>query len=65
MPPHVVEQIVNHVSGSRAGVAGVYDKSQLLPERRTALERWAAQVEGVVSGAPSKVVPFIAKGSAI
>ena len=65
VPPHVVEQIVNHVSGSRAGVAGVYDKSQLLPERRTALERWAAQVEGVVSGAPSKVVPFIAKGSAI
>lgn len=65
VPPHVVEQIVNHVSGSRAGVAGVYDKSQLLPERRTALERWAGQVEGVVSGAPSKVVPFIAKGSAI
>jgi integrase len=50
VPRHVVEQVVNHVSGTRAGVAGVYDKSQLLPERRAALERWAAHVERLVSG---------------
>jgi integrase len=59
VPPHVVEQVVNHISGTRAGVAGVYDKSQLLPERRAALQRWAAHVERVVSGAAAvKVVPL-------
>jgi integrase len=41
--PHVVEMIVNHISGYRRGVAGVYNRSLLLPERRAALERWAHQ----------------------
>jgi hypothetical protein len=44
---------VNHVSGKRAGVAGVYNKSGL---RREALERWAKHVAGVVVGAPVNVV---------
>src|SRR5918996_1640997 len=38
---HLVELIINHVSGSRAGVAGIYDRSERLAERRRALERWA------------------------
>lgn len=42
--PHVVEAIVNHVSGHRAGVAGVYNKAMYLPERRRALERWGQHV---------------------
>ena len=41
-PPHVVEAIVNHVSGHKAGVAGIYNKALYLPERREALEKWAA-----------------------
>lgn len=45
----VVEKIVNHVSGaSRSGVAGVYNRSELLPERRAALERWSVHVASVV-----------------
>jgi len=55
VPPHVVEAAVNHVSGAKAGVAGVYNRSQLLPERKAALERWASHVQGIVS---SKVVPM-------
>ncbi|MGO9684616.1 MAG: tyrosine-type recombinase/integrase [Steroidobacteraceae bacterium] len=42
--PHLVELIVNHVSGARAGVAGIYNKSEMLPKRRDALERWARYV---------------------
>ena len=38
---HLVELIINHASGSRGGVAGVYDRSERLAERRRALERWA------------------------
>ena len=56
--PHVVELVVNHISGHRAGVAGIYNRSELLPERKAALERWAAQVEGIVSGQPGKIVPM-------
>jgi len=56
--PDVIELAVNHVSGSRGGVAGVYNRSELMPERRAALERWAAHVQGLVSGAPANVVPL-------
>jgi integrase len=42
--PHIVEAIVNHVSGIRAGVAGVYNRALYLDERRTALDAWADYV---------------------
>ena len=42
--PHVIEILVNHVSGHRGGVAGVYDKAKHLPERRRALEAWGVYV---------------------
>ena len=54
--PDVIELVVNHVSGSRGGIAGVYDRRELLPDRRNALERWAVQVQGIVSDKPAKVV---------
>jgi integrase len=37
----VIERVVNHQSGTRAGVAGTYNRAELLPERRDALESWA------------------------
>jgi hypothetical protein len=43
-PAHVVEAIVNHVSGAKAGVAGVYNRALHLPERRAALTAWADHV---------------------
>jgi integrase len=42
--PHIIEAIVNHVSGHRAGVAGIYNKAKYLDEMRIALEKWAAHV---------------------
>jgi hypothetical protein len=39
-PSHVIERILNHVSGSFAGVVGVYDHHAYLNEMRVALERW-------------------------
>jgi integrase len=58
VPPHVVELAVNHISGIRAGVAGTYNRSELLSERRDALERWAVHVQGLVTGMSDKVVPM-------
>jgi integrase len=40
--PHVVEAVVNHVSGpAKRGVAGVYNRAIYLDDRRRALEVWA------------------------
>lgn len=47
-PPHIIEAIVNHVSGHKAGVAGTYNKALYLEERRKALEAWGRYVEGLV-----------------
>jgi hypothetical protein len=56
VPPHVVEVTVNHISGVRAGVAGVYNKAELIDERKEALERWARHVAGIVAPLPENVV---------
>ena len=46
--PHVVEAVVNHVSGHRAGVAGIHNCATYAPEKRDALNRWAAPVEAIL-----------------
>jgi integrase len=40
--PHVVEAILNHLSGHRAGVAGIYNRAVYSAEKRDALSRWSA-----------------------
>jgi integrase len=42
--PHIVEAILNHVSGHRAGVAGIYNRAKYEGDMRQALQRWADQV---------------------
>lgn len=45
VPPHVVERILNHVSGTFKGVAGVYNRFGYLPEMREALLAWEAHIK--------------------
>src|ERR1700730_2097761 len=45
--PHIIEKVLNHISGSLAGVAGVYNRFGYGPEKRAALETWARHVERV------------------
>jgi integrase len=47
--PHVVEAVLNHVSGHKAGVAGVYNRASYSKEKREALTLWAEHVEVLVS----------------
>jgi integrase len=56
VPPHIVEAVLNHVSGHKAGVAGVYNRSTYEREARIALTRWADHVLAVVEGQERKVV---------
>ena len=42
--PHVVEAVLNHISGSKAGVAGIYNRATYRTEKAEALELWANHV---------------------
>lgn len=46
----VTEAVLNHVSGSRAGIVGVYQRHDFFVEKKHALESWAAEVERIVAG---------------
>ena len=43
----VIEKVLNHASGSFAGIVGVYQKHGFSQEKRRALEAWAAFVAGL------------------
>jgi hypothetical protein len=47
--PHVVEQTLNHVSGHKAGVAGVYNRSKMIDAVREGLERWADHIDQITA----------------
>ena len=47
--PHIVEVILNHVDGHRAGVAGIYNRAKYEAEVRKALQAWAEHVETITS----------------
>jgi integrase len=49
--PHVVEAVLNHQSGSRRGVAGIYNRSPYAAEKAAALARWDTHVASIVGGA--------------
>jgi integrase len=56
--PHVIEQVLNHQSGHKSGIAGIYNRSTYATQMKSALDRWATHVEAVASGKPDNVVPL-------
>jgi integrase len=59
--PHIVEAVLNHVSGHKAGVAGVYNRATYEKEKRIALATWAEHVLAAVEGRTATVVPMRAQ----
>ena len=55
-PPHVVDKVLNHASGTIRGVAAVYNRFEYIDERREALEAWGRFVTGLVTPAPANVI---------
>jgi integrase len=51
IPPHIVEAVLNHVSGHRAGVAGTYNRATYSKEKAVALTRWAKHLLAIVGRA--------------
>jgi integrase len=65
IPPHVVDRILNHTSGTIRGVAAVYNRHQYGEERRDALAAWGRSVDAIVTGRPAgNIVSLTDRGSA-
>ena len=56
--PHIVEACLNHQSGAKRGVAGVYNKSPYERETKTAMALWADHVRSIVEKTDHKVLKF-------
>lgn len=59
--PHIVEACLNHISGFRSGVAGVYNRSKYEPEKRRAFDMWAERLLSIVEDRDSVIVPLVAE----
>src|SRR5262249_13199224 len=46
----VTEAVLNHISGSRGEIAGVYQRHDWAAEKRAALVSWGAHVSAVIEG---------------
>jgi integrase len=54
--PHVIEALLNHISGSKSGVAGIYNRATYAAEKRQAVDIWAAHLEALLAEKPLNVV---------
>jgi integrase len=51
--PHVIEAAVNHLSGHKGGIAGVYNRAVYGPEKARAMQVWA---DHLLASEPAKVI---------
>jgi integrase len=56
--PHIIEQVLNHQSGHKAGIAGVYNRSPYEREVKAALALWADHLRTIIGGGERKVLAF-------
>lgn len=49
--PHIVERVLNHVSGAQGGLVGVYQRYEYRDDRRSALAAWDDHVAALVGEA--------------
>jgi integrase len=51
VPPHVVDKILNHTSGTIRGVAAIYNRNQYFEERCEAMDLWGQRITKIASTA--------------
>jgi integrase len=56
--PHVIEAALNHQSGHKAGVVGIYNRSSYEKEVRAALMMWSDHVRALVEDGSRKIIPM-------
>ncbi|WP_292140816.1 site-specific integrase [Mesorhizobium sp.] len=52
----VIEKVLNHVSGTFAGIVGVYQRHEFAAEKRAALEAWGSFVDGLAGSKKANVL---------
>ena len=62
--PHIIEAVLNHVSGHKAGVAGIYNRSAYSAEKRAALDLWANHLKIEIAKAEGANVHRLKKPTA-
>jgi integrase len=61
--PHVIEATLNHVSGHKSGVAGIYNRSTYAAEKRAALDLWGAYIQTLLAKVDGANVTLLRKRS--
>jgi len=56
--PHVIEAVLNHVSGHKANVAGIYNRAMYAKEKAEALTLWADHIAAVLADRKSNIAPL-------
>jgi integrase len=53
--PHAIEAVLNHVSGHKSGVAGIYNRATYPREKKAAMDLWAERLMAIVEGRKSNI----------
>ncbi len=49
VPPHVVEKLLNHATGTISGVAAIYNRYQFMDEMRQAVNLWEKKLSTILT----------------
>jgi integrase len=49
--PHIIEAVINDVSGHKGGVAGIYNRAVYGPEKRAAIDTLASYINTAIAKA--------------
>jgi integrase len=60
-PVNIIEALLNHVSGHKSGVAGIYNRATYQRQVKTALAMWADYLHANIAGSERKIIPMLAK----
>jgi len=64
VPPHIIEAVLNHTGGAKAGVAGIYNRAVYAPEKAEALRQWADHVTSIVEAEIGDEMPGMPRRAA-
>jgi len=56
--PHIIEAVLNHISGFKSGVAGTYNRHRYEAEKRRALDIWAEHLDATTTDRKAVVQPL-------
>lgn len=57
--PHIVERVLNHISGAQGGLVGVYQRFEYADERQKAVEAWSNKLSSLLThSSRENVVPL-------